>query len=591
MEGTGLGGLDTGEKRTYNRFMGLIEKLKDWFAQMFSRDPEEGRRRAEIRKLQLFLTDRRPPYYRIKQNLVLPGFALGIYRFYSLMRPFAELVRATVANSDIKISQRFFDYLIDCRLPLAAQEQKRFFSYEGMSERVMSSLKPEEELEAIRAEFEAFLGALNSLGAYAVDNDLFIVDRFIDLCRHDYERIIGLFDPSANLDDPRYKPDFAPVSGEQLLPELVDFYYLSESFVFSPQIKENVCRLFEKRRPGGFDASQRNKVDKLLSQMDKELSERLGKDVLLALMRVIKHDPVYTPSTPRQRREFLDSYRRRLITQFEKDRERILREQNESAIATDIRSLFGEDEILEVEGYDDEQDSILRQESPNGFAWIKPLRILKTYISYHFEPQLKEAVKRVLVEGYFDNKGFQNNLANILYQCERSLGRITEFEEQLRGTGRVSLVAMKRYIEEMRRGKDISTFLNRLVDAINGKAQSIVEDESGLFAMLDESLATLVLDYKRSSPDLITNIRALGGGRNREIMALIQAGRERISILVKIMKNFTYVKRSPSAGYSEPAQPSAQGAPASAAPLSQGEPPADSQKLEPLDDITSPGSN
>jgi hypothetical protein len=522
--------------------MGLLANIKDWFARFLSRDPEETHRKVEIRKLQTALAELRPPYYRPKQNLVLPGFAHAIFRFNALLRPLTELARSTVASPDIRVSQRYFDYLIDRRLPPAEQERKRFFAYEGMTERIQGSLRSDEELEAIQREFQAFLYSLDALGTRAVNADLFEVDRFIDLCRHDYERIIGLFDPSANLDDPRYKPDFAPVPGEQVLPELVDFYYLTESFAFSPQLKENVLLLLEKRQPDSFDEAKKVKIDKIFSQLGKELSERLDRDILLALMRVIKDDPAYTPSTPRERKDFLDAYRRRLVTQFDKDKERILREQHENAIAVDIRSLFGNEDILEVDGYDEENDSLLRKESPNGLVWIKPLRILKTFVANDFEPQLKEAIKRILVEGYFDNKGFQNNLANILYQCERSGGRILEFEEQLRGTGRVSLVAMRRYIEEMRRGKDIGTFLNRLVDTINDKAREIVEDETGLFSMLGEALGDLVSDFKRSSPDLITNIRTLGGGRNREILAPIQGGRERIVILVKIMRNFTYVK-------------------------------------------------
>jgi hypothetical protein len=536
--------------------MGLLALIKDWFARFLSRDPEEARRKAEIRKLLTALSEQRPPYYRPKQNLVLPGFAHAIYRFYALLRPLAELARSTVANTDIRISQRYFDYLIDCRLPSAEQDRKRFFAYEGMAERIQGSLRPDAELEAIQREFQAFLDSLDALGTRAVNADLFEVDRFIDLCRHDYERIIGLFDPSANLDDPRYKPDFASVPGEQVLPELVDFYYLTESFAFSPQLKENVLRLLEKRQPDSFDEAKKGKIDKIFLQIGKELSERLDKDILLSLMRVIKDDSTYAPSTPRERKDFLDAYRMRLVTQFDKDRDRILREQHENAIAMDIRSLFGDEDILEVDGYDEEHDSLLRRESPNGLVWIKPLRILKTFIANDFEPQLKESIKRILVEGYFDNKGFQNNLANILYQCERSGGRIVEFEEQLRGNGRVSLVAMKRYIEEMRRGKDIGTFLNRLVDAVNDKAQEIVRDETGLFAMLGEALGDLITDFKRSSPDLITNIRMLGGGRNREILTQIQGGRERIMILVKIMRNFTYVKTplagGPAQGQKEP---------------------------------------
>jgi uncharacterized protein (UPF0305 family) len=574
--------------------MGFFQKIKEWFARLVSRDPEEARRKAEIRKLQAQLAELRPPMYRPKQNQALPGFAQAVYRFYTLLRPLSELARATVANSDLRTSQRYFDYLIDCRLPSGEQERKRFFAYEGMSERIQASLKPAEELEAIQREFDSFLGSLDALGSRAVNADLFEIDRFIDLCRYDYERIIGLFDPSANLDDPRYRPDFAPVPGEQLLPELVDFYYLTESFIFSPQLKQNVLSLLDKRAPDQFDAAKKGKVDKLFAQLAKEAQERLGKDTLLALMRVIKDEPLYAPSTPRERKDFLDAYRKRLVNQFDKDRERILREQHENAIAVDIRSLFGDEDILEVDGYDEEHDSYLRKESPNAFVWIKPLRILKTFIAADFEPQLKESIKRILVEGYFDNKGYQNNLANILYQCERSGGRIAEFEEQLRGSGRVSLIAMKRYIEEMRRGKDIGTFLNRLVDSINDKAREIVEDEAGLFAMLGEALGDLLSDFKRSSPDLITNIHTLGGGRNREIIGQVQTGRERIVILVKIMRNFTFVKtplvdgqpQAPAAG--APVSPSVSASP-SGAPASPNGAPAKAEgeagQEEPLSSI------
>lgn len=404
--------------------MGILERIKDWFARAFSRDPEEARRKAELRKLQTQLSELKPPYYRPKQNVVLPGLAHAVHHFYTLLRPVAELAKATIANSDIRVSQRYFDYLIDRRLPSAEQERKRFFAYDGMADRIQAALKPDEELESIIREFQSFLGSLDALGARAVNADLYEVERFMDLCRHDYERIIGLFDPSASIDDPRYKPDFAPVPSEQVLPELADLYYLTEAFVFSPQLKENVLRLLEKRQPDSFDEAKKGKIDKLFSQLDRAVSERLSKDILLALIRVIKDDPSYTPATPRERRDFLDSYRRRLVTQFDKDRERILREQHESAIAADIRSLFGDADIQEVEGYDDEHDSFLRRESPNGFTWIKPLRILKTFIAMEFEPHLKESIKRILVEGYFDNKAFQNNLANILYQCERSGGRI-----------------------------------------------------------------------------------------------------------------------------------------------------------------------
>lgn len=488
------------------------------------------------------LSERHPHIYKPKQNIVLPAFAVSLLRFYNLLKPFAELARATIANSDPKISQRYFDYLIDCRLPDFEQERKHYFSYEGMSERINASLKPDDEMEALVREFQSFLRSIEALGSELINDELYEVDRFAEMCRHDYERLLGLFDPSASVDNPRYKPDFAPVAGEQALPEILDFFYLIEGFVFSPQLKSNVLRLIERRQSLAVDHDKKTKIDKLFTQLDTLVSERLSIDTLLCMIRAIRGDPFYMPPTPREHKDYVDSYKRRLISQFEKDRERITRERHENAIAADIRTLFGDTEILEIEGYDDAHDALLRRESPNGFIWIKPLRLLKTFITTIFDPALKESVKRILVEGYFDEKAFQNNLANILYQCERAGSRIVEFEEQLLGSGRISLASMRRYLEEMKRGKDIATFLSNFVDTVNDRARSIVEDESSLFAMLGEALGDLLADFRRSSPDLISNIHTLGGGRNKELMGQIQAGRDRIATLVKIMRNFVFVK-------------------------------------------------
>jgi hypothetical protein len=524
--------------------MGILTKIKAWLVRSFTRDPEEAYRKAEIRKLQTFLADLSPPYYQPKQNLVLPGFAEAISQFYALIRPLAELARSTIANSDIRVSQSYFDYLISSRLPAEEQERKQLFMYDAMSERIKATLRPEEELEALVREFRTFLGSLDALGPRVVNAELYEVERFIDLCGYDYERIVGLFDPSANLDNPHFKPEFEPVPGAQLLPELMDFYYLTESFVFSPQIKDNLLRLLEKRQPDIVDGAKKDKIDKLYSSIEKTLNGKLSQGVLLALMRVIKEDPAFAPSTPRERKNFIDVYRKRLIAQFEKDHERILHEQRDHAITQEIKTLFGDAEILEIAGYNEENDTFLRRETPNGFLWVKPLRILRTFIASEFEPHLKEAIKRILVEGYFDNKGFQNNLANILYQCERSGGRIVDFEEQINGTGRHSIMAMNRYIEEMRKGKEISSFLSRIIDVMNKKAREIVEDETSLFAMLGETLGKLLSDFKRSSPDLITNFHTLGGGRNKEIFSHLQRGYERIQGLLKIMRNFAFVKGS-----------------------------------------------
>ncbi len=527
--------------------MSFFRALRDFFYGIFSRNPQEAHRRRELRKIYSFLASVKPSYFRPGQRMVQAGFASVVHTYCQILRPVADLVRKTIASSDLRLSRKYFDLLIDSHLPQEERERKVYFSYEGMLDRVRSAMNPDEETEVIAREFQSFMKILESAEIRLLDGELMDMERLVDLCRHDYERLLGLFDPGVNMDNPKYKPEFQAAAGEGVAPELIDFYYIVTGFAFTPRMEDNLSILLERIAPRESDSGeQRSKLKKYLSALNKMFSYQLSSDVLLALLRAIKGDPVYVPDTARGKTSFLEAYKNRVFTQFQRDKERILRERHEDAISQDIKALFGDQEILEVDGYNDYNSAILAKESPDSFIYVKPMRILKTFISSIFEPKMRDYIKRVLVEGYYDNKTFQNNMANVFFQCEHSNERFTQFEEQLTSNQRVSIIAMKRYIEEARRGKDVQVFLTKFADTVNARAREILENETNLFNMMADALFDVLSDFKRSSPELITNIRTLGAGKNRDLMHAVNAGYNDIQRLVKIMRNFTIVRQSQS---------------------------------------------
>ncbi len=552
--------------------MGILQAILDLLRGLLGLD---GGAKGELKRIYSAIAHIKPPYYRFKNNLVMTGFAQDLFLFCQALKPLMDLADRTLAHPDLRVSRRYFDYLVDLELPAAELAKKDSFVYEGMKARIENAVKDDEEQESIGKDFQRFLKSVDALADGRLNLDLYEVERFIEVCRHDWERMLGFFDPGASLDDARYRPDFQPCAGEQVLPELIDAYYLLVGFSFSEALHAKVMRVFERHAPATA-ASQSGKISKLFSTLNKILSYRLSSDNVLALIRLAKRDPVHEPDTRRERADYIEEYRKRVVTQYERDRERLLRERHENAVSLDIRDLFGGTEVLALDGYNDETDSFLRRESPNGFTHVKPMGILKTFVRGVFDSQIKEAVKKVLVEGYFDNKNFQNSLANILYQCDRTGPRIESFEEGLKSNTRVSVSAVRRYVEEMRHGKDIMPYLTKIVDEINYKAREICEDETGLFQMLAEILGELLSDYKKSSPDLVTNIRSLGGVRNKDLLATLTEGKRKTETFVRIMRNFAFVK-------SRDAVPSA---PPPAAPVAS--PPA---ALESLDDVSEEASD
>jgi hypothetical protein len=526
--------------------MAFLKALKDFFLGLFSRNPEDAHRRRELRKIYNFLATIRPPYYKPSQKTVQPSFANILFTYCQLLRPVSDIVKRTIASSDLKQSRKYFDLLIDCHLPAEERERKVFFGYEGMRERMQISMDPDAESEAISVEFQSFMKVLESAEIKMLDAELMDMERLVDLCRHDYERLLGIFDPGVNFDNPNYKPEFQSAKGETVSPELIDFYYIVSGFVFTTRMEDSLAILLERLSPAqAVLEEQRRKLKKVLASLNKIFSHQLSSELLLALLRAIKADPAFIPDTARFKTSFLEAYKNRVYVQFQKDKERILRERHEDAISTDIRALFGEMEILEVTAYNEENSLILSKESPESFEFVKPMRILKTFIESVFETRLKENIKRVLVEGFFDNKTFQNNMANVYYQCVHSVERLTGFEEQLASGGRVSVIAMKRYIEEARRGKDVQVFLTKFADTVNNRAREILENETNLFNMMADALYDVISDFKRSSPEIITNIRTLGAGKNRDLMQAVGNGYNDIQRLIKIMRNFAIVRQGP----------------------------------------------
>lgn len=532
--------------------MSLLASLKKFLSRLFNRDPEEAARKAELKKLYALL-DEHPGWYRPRQNLVLPGFAEAVLSFARLLKPLSDLMRATVASSDQRTAQRFVDFLIECRLSQTGLELRRSLNYEGMVDRLASSLEPEAELERMDSDFQDLLAELEGLGPRRIDEELDAVAAFVDLCRYDFERFLALFDPGISLDNPKRRTDFSPVEGEQVLPELLDLHFVLEHFVFEAHLRENLLRLMD-RKSTGVDEDRRKQVAKLVAKLDELLRGPLEAVRLLALARAIKGEPLFSPPVPRSRGERFEAYRQRLVAQYGRDRERLLLERRESSVGADIEALFGGGEIALIEGYDEATDALLRRESPSGFLWIKPLRVLRSFLDSLFEPLVREPLKRILVEGYFDNKVFQNNVANVLYQCEKSAAKISDFEAQLAGSGRMSAAAIRRYVEELRRGKDITAFLSRLVDGVNALAHDIVADEAGLFVMLGEALQDIVADARRPSPELVTNIRTYGGARNKELVAQLTHARDRLVLLARIMRSFGVVPPTALLGTGEPAR-------------------------------------
>ncbi len=518
--------------------MTFLELVRSLIERVFGGDPGKLRKRAELRKLYAIL-DRQPlPYYRPKQNQVLPGFAETLFAWARTMRPLHDLVLATVAHTDSRVAQKHIDFLIECRIPAGDPDRVYSFNYETICDSLLNSLDPEKDIDALEAKFRDFIAGIDQLGGRQVNEDLDLVERFVDIVRFDCGRFLAMFDPAVSFDSRSRHPGFSPLDADQALPELLDLHYVLKDFVFEPTLRDDLTRLFAHHSKTGLDETKLKKLTKIFEQLDSALSGPLSPTVILTLIRALKSDPECELTAPRERKDHLAAYRHRVVSQFEKDIARVRHERQESTVMADLAKLFLGIEFMTVDGYDEETDSYLRKETPNGLLWIKPFRALRTFIVHIFEPAIFEPVTKLLLEGNFDNKEFQNNVANILYQCEKSSQKVSAFEVQISGSGRYSMTAIRRYVEEMKKGKDLAPFLARLIDSVNEIAFDLIRNETEILAMLGHALAEVTADSSHTSTAVVPNLRKIGGGRNRQFLAQLNSAQESFTLFTRIMRSF-----------------------------------------------------
>jgi len=527
---------------------GLIDAIRDLMDNLFHRDPKQIQKRKELRRIADYLKSVRPAYYKPGNPLVLPGFAAILYDFTKLLLPIYNLLSKTIANADPKLSALYKNYLVQSRLPEKERNKLKTFTYELIQERILNSVSPESELKLIGNEFQSIIKLFSTPEFGNFDIEYNQLEKLKSLCSLDYEKILNLFDSKLRLSSPKYKPSFSPVPAEDIINDILDIYYLIWGFEISLGIEKNLLLLLERFKKTNTEEFKFG-IKKIINRLQQLLKKHLSPTTLLFLIRAIKEDPFFTPPVDKEMHFYLETYKKKLTDQFQHIRDRIMRERREDAIAQDLKSLFGNAELLKVQGYSEEFNDILSEDGFETFKYIKPLMIVKSFSVGKFERNIRENVNKLIVEGYFESEAFQNKLSNLYYTCEKIMNGIIEFEEELTGESKSSIKSMEKYIHLYHTGKNVAPLLNRVIQSVNSKAFSIIDNTTNLFYKLASIILEIVNDYKQNTPSYISNLKVIGGVNNREFMGNVVKDYNDLIKFVRIMKNFiileTTVKTAP----------------------------------------------
>jgi len=222
----------------------------------------------------------------------------------------------------------------------------------------------------------------------------------------------------------------------------------------------------------------------------------------------------------------------------------MLREEREKTVVHELKELFHDADLLEFKGYNSSLSQTLADNNFLSFSHIKPICILKSFIYAKFQNNLREALKKIVVEGYFEDKLFETTFSSTFHGSDAIIDKISQFEEDLNGSGHITVANINKYLDNHNEGKPVSAALNKLVETIDFRADSLVGQGANLLFNLGNHLYRILVDAKQSSPIEVTNIKVIRGINNREFLKDLADGYDDIKRFIKIISHFTVIHQA-----------------------------------------------
>jgi hypothetical protein len=518
----------------------FLKALKDFFSSLLMGNTEEVKKKRELKKIFKEIKQHKPLFYKQSTGQILPQFARTLLTFVQYLRPLKELIYKTILHENERLAEKYKEYLIEFRLEEKMQLKKQNFTYDSIKARLFNTVSLKTETEILNKEFADFLNLFSGPEFSTFDSEFTALEHFISLCQHDFIRLLMYFDPDISL-SPAYKPHLSPCIGYHANQDLMDLYFIFAELDMSVGIDKNLLFLLKRLKKNVTEVDEL-KIKKIVSAMATIYKKYLSPEILLNMLRAINADPYFTMKTDTSTKSYLDVYRGKLSSRFQRDLEKVTRECTEKEILKDLSHLFDENDLIEIEGYTEDMAKMLQAESFNSFSYTKPLKILKSFTVYHFESRIQETVKKIVISGFFENKKFKERFINIFHAAQGIKDAILDFEHTITATGEVSINKIRKYLVDFKKGKSVAYSLNKLIETLNNMAIKIIEDNTNTYYALQEVISEIIGDAKQRAPALISNIKVIGGEKNQELWSNLLESHKLLLVFTEIMKNFTIIR-------------------------------------------------
>ncbi len=501
------------------------------------------KKRVALRKIESELKNYNPPVY--KNDMLLPNFAEGLRVLYLSTKPIMNLLSETVCSENLDRNHHFIEQLMMTGFSDNAQEIIESLSYENRKEAARNTsdnLTRHFEVEHIK--LEKVFSELKGENFSKIDKVLDGIKQLDDVCCLNYVSMLKLFDQRFSVAE-GYSPAFQAIPLDLAENMLQDIYYVVSGLDISASTSNAIRALYQLYNRDRINQNEEVELGNCLRKIQGVIKNLMTDDLLIKLIHLAAGEPEKVPEKAKYNSDERTRYAKYLENRFVIDEGRLKNELQNETIGNEVKILFGDRQLETLTGYNSKINDLLKQSSPCSFFWILPMEVLKTFLMMFYDERVKPFLNDVVIEGFFNLNDYKSDFAARVYSVNDSLAHIELFEKKFAHLGPFDENLIQGFIRDSHKDEAFVSKLKILVDEIDKEAKALVQAEASNIAALASMVKELVVEAKKPSSEVVTNIKVLAmSSRNRDNFGFLDMTISQWDVFLEIMKSYVVVTGS-----------------------------------------------
>lgn len=521
--------------------MGFLSIITDIFDTIFRSSSPEVQKRVALKKIEGEIKAYQPQLY--KNEYLSANFAELFRVLYENTKPIEEILSTTICSADLHRNGKFEYNLIMTGFSEKNQQKFEALNFENRKKEVIESDVPMHKVfEAQRRSIESLLKQMTTKEFAKIEDTLARLRQLGDVCRFNYMDVIHAFDPNySGISSSEFSP-VKPVPPEAIVSQLQDFYYLVGNLSIDQSCLRAILALCQLKTGRELSAEEKESIAGNLQKISTVFTKMLTPEIIKKILIFGKKEPAFNPQMASYGVNSLKKFLDYVMGRFNSDEEKIKSEIKDSTISLELQKLFPEQEMFELNGYNNKTNEVLRENTPYSLLWITPLQTLKTFLSVFYSEGIRNLLNNIVIEGFFNNATYKSEFSASVYACNETANAVAEFEKSFEHGEKNDRSLIEGYISDSRRDAAFLKKLASFVDNINEEAHKLLQTEVTHLFSLFKGINDLLIDSRKTKSVFVSNIKVLfSSTRNRDASGLLEQQHDSWRLFLEIMKNYVVV--------------------------------------------------